>query len=40
MQLFKAVQNENMEMMKNMEKMDKKIMELTKDKINYKAKIV
>lgn len=38
--LFKAVQAENQEMQRTMERMDKKLMELAKDKVNYKAKIV
>lgn len=39
-QLFKNVQNENAELTRSLEKVEKTMLELTRDKINYKAKIM
>jgi hypothetical protein len=38
--LYKNIQSEHAEILRNLEKSERKIMDLSKDKLNYKAKIM
>lgn len=38
--LYRAVQNENGQLQSNIDKMDRKLTEVSKEKMNYKAKIM